>query len=464
MKKILFFLIISTIIISCIKTKAKTYEFYEAETIPNIYMTKIDRSTNTWYYQKARFFREVGTDEFAYCIETFNTFVEGSIYNEGNPTNISQNQLDKITKIAHYGYGYPGHSDKTWYAVTQVMIWKELVNNDDVFFTDKLNGNRINTYDGMIDEINNLITSNEVLPSFNNKTINIVKNHDIEIEDTNRVLNNYKPSTGSINNNKLILKGLKENTTITLTRNDNHYNKPVLFFTSLSSQNLVQTGNINIRNAKVTINIQPTSIKIIKIDEDTMSTKPSGEGELKGSIFGIYNLNNNLIEKITINENGEGIINNIDYGKYYIKEETSGIGYKINNTKTNFEITEKQTDIKLKLSNQIIKKKVIINKTYGNKNYQKPEANIEFNIYDKNNKIIKTIKTNELGKAEIILPYGEYTIKQLTSTEGYEFTNPMKIKVIDEKEETINLKDYQIEVPNASTKISFIELLLSLLL
>ena len=464
MKKILFFLIISTIIISCIKTKAKTYEFYEAETIPNIYMTKIDRSTNTWYYQKARFFREVGTDEFAYCIETFNTFVEGSIYNEGNPTNISQNQLDKITKIAHYGYGYPGHSDKTWYAVTQVMIWKELVNNDDVFFTDKLNGNRINTYDGMIDEINNLITSNEVLPSFNNKTINIVKNHDIEIEDTNRVLNNYKPSTGSINNNKLILKGLKENTTITLTRNDNHYNKPVLFFTSLSSQNLVQTGNINIRNAKVTINIQPTSIKIIKIDEDTMSTKPSGEGELKGSIFGIYNLNNNLIEKITINENGEGIINNIDYGKYYIKEETSGIGYKINNTKTNFEITEKQTDIKLKLSNQIIKKKVIINKTYGNKNYQKPEANIEFNIYDKNNKIIKTIKTNELGKAEIILPYGEYTIKQLTSTEGYEFTNPMKIKVIDEKEETINLKDYQIEVPNTSTKISFIELLLSLLL
>ena len=464
MKKILFFLIISTIIISCIKTKAKTYEFYEAETIPNIYMTKIDRSTNTWYYQKARFFREVGTDEFAYCIETFNTFVEGSIYNEGNPTNISQNQLDKITKIAHYGYGYPGHSDKTWYAVTQVMIWKELVNNDDVFFTDKLNGNRINTYDGMIDEINNLITSNEVLPSFNNKTINIVKNHDIEIEDTNRVLNNYKPSTGSINNNKLILKGLKENTTITLTRNDNHYNKPVLFFTSLSSQNLVQTGNINIKNAKVTINIQPTSIKIIKIDEDTMSTKPSGEGELKGSIFGIYNLNNNLIEKITIDENGEGIINNIDYGKYYIKEETSGIGYKINNTKTNFEITEKQTDIKLKLSNQIIKKKVIINKTYGNKNYQKPEANIEFNIYDKNNKIIKTIKTNELGKAEIILPYGEYTIKQLTSTEGYEFTNPMKIKVIDEKEETINLKDYQIEVPNTSTKISFIELLLSLLL
>ena len=112
----------------------------------------------------------------------------------------------------------------------------------------------------------------------------------------------------------------------------------------------------------------------------------------------------------------------------------------------------------------LCQKKLIINKTYGNKNYQKPEANIEFNIYDKNNKIIKTIKTNELGKAEIILPYGEYTIKQLTSTEGYEFTNPMKIKVIDEKEETINLKDYQIEVPNTSTKISFIELLLSLLL
>ena len=467
MKKILFFLILGTIIIYLTNTKvnAETYKFYEAEFISDIYMTKKDASTGTYYYQKARFFRQVGTNDFAYCLEAFRFFNGDGTYNQTTPPNLTSSQLDRITKIAHYGYGYPGHSDKTWYAVTQVMIWRTVVNDNDVYFTDKINGNKINSYDGMINELNNLIKEKETIPSFSNKTINLVEDEEIELQDTNKVLNNYKTSNFTIKDNKLIIKNAKEGTyNISLTRNDNYYNKPVLFYISNDSQNLVQTGNITTKNVSLKVIVKSTNIKIIKLDKDTNSIKPSGEGNLLGSIFGIYDTNNNLINKIKIEDNNEGLIKNIKYGKYYIKELIAGTGYKINNEKIDFELNENTTNIKLRLINEIIKKKIIINKTYGNKNHQKPEANIEFNIYDSNNKLINTIKTNELGKAEIILPYGTYTIKQLSTTEGYAFNSPIKIKVLDEKEQVLNLKDYQIEVPNTSIKISLLERILNLLL
>ena len=467
MKKILFFLILGTIIICLSKTKvsADTYKFYEAEFIPDIYMTKKDVSTGTSYYQKARFFRQVGTDEFAYCLEAFRFFNGDGTYTQTTPSNLTSSQLDRIVKIAHYGYGYPGHSDKTWYAITQVMIWRTIVNDNDVYFTDKINGNKINTYDGMMNDLNNLIKEKETLPSFNNKTINLVEDEEIELQDTNNVLNNYKSSKFTIKNNKLIIKDIKEGTyNVSLTRNDNYYNKPVLFYISNDSQNLVQTGNINIKNASLKVVVKSTNIKITKLDKDTNSIKPSGEANLLGSTFGIYDTNDNLIDKIKIEDNSEGAIKNISYGKYYIKELISGTGYKINNDKTEFELDENTTNVELKLTNEVIKKKIIINKTYGNKNYQKPEKNIEFNIYDSNNKLINTIKTNELGKAEIILPYGTYTIKQLSTTEGYSFNNPIKIKVLDEKEQILNLKDYQIKVPNTHIKISLLERILNLLL
>ena len=56
--------------------KAETATFYEAEYIDGIYMSKYNFTTKTTYYQKARFFRKNGTNEFAYCIEPFSFFTD----------------------------------------------------------------------------------------------------------------------------------------------------------------------------------------------------------------------------------------------------------------------------------------------------------------------------------------------------------------------------------------------------
>ena len=65
----------------------------------------------------------------------------------------------------------------------------------------------------------------------------------------------------------------------------------------------------------------------------------------------------------------------------------------------------------------------------------------------------KTIKTNNKGQAKIILPYGKYIIKQLTTTEGYQKIDPITINVDNSEKEKITLKNYKINVPNTKTSI-----------
>ena len=161
---------------------------------------------------------------------------------------------------------------------------------------------------------------------------------------------------------------------------------------------------------------------------------------------------NNIIKSFKTDETGSYKLNNLPLGKYTLIEEKPGIGYKKSDKTIEFELSEENNKKEIEFSNEVIKKKIKIIKTYGTKEKQIKEPNIEFNVYDKDNNLVKTIRTNNEGEADIILPYGNYTIKQLTTTEGYEFSNPINIKVENEEEETYTLKDYKIIVPN--TKIS----------
>lgn len=468
MKKIIFFLIlICTIIINCYNVQAKTYNFYEAEMIDDIYLIRYDNSTKTKYYQKARFFREKDTKDFAYCIDAFITFNEDSNYSTKTP-NLSSKKIDRLSKIAHFGYKYKNHTDKVWYAVTQVMIWKELEGDNNIYFTDTLNGNKTNKYDKYINEINNLITNNSKLPSFSNNNITIVEGNEYILKDKNNILNEYNSDRNiSIKDNNLILNGLKKgNYTINLNRKDNSYKEPILFYLANNSQTLLKTGNLSNLNTKLSVNVINTSIILNKIDKDNSSFKPSGESSLLGSTFEIRNSDGELVDTVEVDNTGKAIINNIPFGTYTIKEIKSGTGYNINNNEYTISIDEKNPTDELTIENEVIKKRIIIHKTYGDKTNKKPEANIQFNIYNSKNEFIKTIKTNKEGNAEVFLPYGKYTIKQLTTTDGYEFSDPINIDVKDDKEEKYDLFDIKIEVPNTSkhNNIFIILLLISLLL
>ena len=446
---------------------AGTVNFYEGEYIDGIYMNKRANGSNTIYYQKARFFRQSGTNDFAYCIEPFNFFNESAQYQSTiNPNNLSAYQKTRISMIAHFGYGYGGHNDSKWYAITQFMIWQTADPNADFYFTEGLNGTRVQKFTSEMNEINNLINNYQTSPSIVNKEYFLVEGESLNISDNNNVLNSYHSSNNlfKISNNKLISDALKEGTyDISLTRNSKVHNRPIIFYQASNSQDLVETGDIDDKVYNLKVNVIKTSVEITKIDSDTKTTKPSGDAELKGAIYGVYDTNMNKVKEIKIDDKSKGLLGNLSFGKYYVKEIQAGIGYNLDDKTYEIDISKDNPNVKLTLENKVIKAKVVINKNYeGSPN--KAEPNVTFNIYNKNNDLVTTVTTDNNGYAELILPYGRYKAKQLNSKDGYYRVEDFFIDILSSDNLIYNLTDYKIKVPNTNSNNKFLDRLLKLIL
>ena len=229
---------------------AKETTFYEAEYIDNIYLVRYNPNDKMKYYQKAQVFRESNTNEIAYCLEPFKKINEQSIYTSIIPDNLTKEQIEKITKIAYFGYGYKDHTDIKWYPITQLLIWKEANPNGDYYFTNGLNGERINAYQRETQEILNYI----------------------EWYEETDVLTQGKYD-------------------FTIYKEETYYNKPYIFYYSNNSQNLLETGNLDNKNFTFHVNVLHTVLELIKIDKDNQSSTPSGEGVIEGAKFALMDEN-----------------------------------------------------------------------------------------------------------------------------------------------------------------------------
>lgn len=467
MKKFILILIAALITIAHIDVQANNEKFYEGEYIKGIWVNRITPD-KVKYYNQFRVQRQQGSNNFAYCLEPFIPVNENEMYNSSTrPDNLTEEQIKRVSSIAHFGYNYKNHYDIKWYAITQLMIWRTVMPNGDFYFTDRLNGNRTDIYQAEIDEINNLINNYEITPSFSNKTFNYVVGEDITIIDYNNILNNYSINNNiaKIENNKLKIDSSKKGAySFTLERKDRYYNKPIIFYNSQSSQNLMETGDLNPIITRLNINIDETDIIINKLDYDNNSKENSGEAKLEGAIYEILNEKMEVVKEIEIDEYSTAEIKNLTYQKYYIREKKAGIGYQLDDKIYEFELSKKRPSIELNLTNKVIKAKVIINKVYQNEDGIYNEGNASFEIYNKGGKLIKTVITDENGQIEIELPYGEYIIKQTTTITGYEIVKPFNIKIDSTKDKFFELIDYKIKVPNTGLNRNIITDLVKTLL
>lgn len=456
MKKTIIFLILLFVFFP-MKTNAYSTTFYEAEYINDIYMNKVTPDKKTIYFQKARFFRESGSNNFAYCIQPFSFFEANSNYESTTaPTFIDEQTKEKITLISHFGYGYKNHTEPKWYAITQFMIWQIAEPNGIYYFTDTLNGNKIDIYQNEINEINNLINDYYKTPSIADSYHYTTVDQTLKLYDVHNTLYNYTPITPNITieNNTLVIKNLPEGTNIlTLKRTETIHNKPILFYYSSTSQNLVETGDISDKIINLRVNVKETELTINKIDADTKYPISSGEGILPGTIYQLYNKNMQKINTLEINEYCTATIKNLPFGKYYLKEIKAGKGYELDPTTYSFELTINKPTITLTLENKILKALVTIKKVYETETGVENENNIVFNIIDNNDKIYKSITTNEEGIAQIYLPYGKYKVEQLTTKEGYTKIDPFEVEIKDTNPQEFNLTNYRIKIPNTQSSI-----------
>lgn len=382
----------------------------------------------------------------AYCIEP-GMPISTTDYIEMNELPYSNDIIEKIKLIGYYGYNYENHKTNNYRLATQALIWN-LIGGQKVDFYTKQYG-----YGDYIDiskekeEIQNLINKHYLKPTIND--IEEFYNNEIIIKDANEVLDNYEieyqgKNNVQIKNNTIIIKILKQDKLI--LKRKKYDNKTSVFYegNNIKSQMIAVLTLDEID--KIEINLSPIFGKL-KINK-----KGNKESiyTLKDAIYGIYDLENNLIKEIKTDEKGNAQAK-LTKGKYYLKELKAPLGYHLDETKHYFEIDKENLIKELILEEEVLESKIKLKKRYGNSSKELyDEPNITFLVYQ-NNELINKITTNEIGEATIILPYGKYTIKQENTKEGYLKVNDFEITV-DEKNKELKYELVDEEI-NAFVKI-----------
>lgn len=424
---------------SITEVKAETYAgqaIWPSEHIDNIFIKKI-RSDGYGKYQQARFIRRSEDNAFVYCLQPYVEIDNNYIYNVARSDyetylNMTSEQWDKISLIAYYGYGYGNHTTHKWYAITQVMIWRVAEPTSDIFFTNTLNGTRNdNLYKDEIAEIERLVNAHYKMPNFNTSgRITIPLGQSITLNDSNGILNEFKVrdqsnATASINGNSITITATGiGNAKIRLIKEDTKYSVPPIIYFKENTQNVMRVGSYDPIYSSLDLYVVGGRVEITKRDKDTGEVIPQGMASLSNATYGIYNAETNeLVSKITTDDNAFA---RSDYlpslGRFYLKELSPSLGYKLDNQKYYFTVDENNLLVKVDVYEEIITRNYEITKVYASDKTQimTPEVGVEFGIYDHNNNLVSKEITDGEGKIYISLPYGNYTLKQLTSTSGFE--------------------------------------------
>ncbi len=172
----------------------------------------------------------------------------------------------------------------------------------------------------------------------------------------------------------------------------------------------------------------------------------STQGPIKDVKFAIYTEDNKLFYSGITDEEGHIYLPNIPVGKYYYKEYAAPKGYAINTEKMFFEIKENGETVKSTVTNKYITGTFIFTKTDYSTNA--PLSNTLIEIYNEDNELLYSERTNEEGKIVINnLPYGKYYYKEIEAPEGY-MLNPETISFeIKEDNEIVNANMTNEKIP-----------------
>ena len=383
----------------------------------------------------------------AYCIEP--EIENGTYYqttSDFSITNYTNEQKERALLIAYYGYDFPGHQTRAYRAATQALLWENAGSSPVIFSTQRYDNGMIYDISSERNEIERLVSEHYKKPSFNGQNFSANVGETITLTDENNVLSNYEVYSSSnaqvsINGNKLTVKPTTVGKINIKFVKKQYTSQPYLLYHSPNEQTMLSAGAIDPVYSDVNISSLGGKVDIVKLDKDSNTAVPQGEATLKGAVYGIYDADTDvLIEKITTNEKGIAMSNNLSkLGKFYLKEITASKGYQLDNTKYYFTSTLESPNASIKVKEEVVTRDFRIIKVIASDKTQimTPESNVRFGIYDRNNKLIKTLTTDEEGKITFNLPYGHYTLKQLNTPSGYE-----------------KIKDYNFEVKDLGATIN----------
>ena len=455
MRKISYFLMaLLSLIIGINRVYASSYngKLYEVWH-PDSGFTVFAEESNGYMDYNSWMIKSTADDKIYYCIDPA-TPLEGSssgshnIYTDKDEiiskTDLTEEKYKKVQLLAYYGYGYKDdyvdHTNKKWYGITQVMIWR--VMRPDLTWTFKESRNATplaSLYASEVTELNTLVNNYYKVPSFANKNITVKTGETITLNDTNKVFHNYTlfQSSNRVeltkNNNKLIVYSEYSSPYRIGYKIESKTNDVFGALVSSDFQDIIRMGAPQEQQFYFTLEVNGGFLKVQKLDLDTNLAIPLGDATLKNAEFSIYNTNSELVKTIKTDSNGIAKIG-LDYGNYILKETKAPTGYKIDEENYSFTLDGNNDNIIINVKNEVIKGTLKIVKTKGGADEKYVfEEDASFEIIDSKGKVVSTITTDQNGEASISLPYGSYFLRQISGSEGYVFSDDVIVNIKMEK-------------------------------
>ena len=203
------------------------------------------------------------------------------------------------------------------------------------------------------------------------------------------------------------------------------------------------------------------NLKIYKVDKD------DNDLTLGAVEFDLIDSNGKVVKHLVTDVNGIAEVKNINTGNYTLRETLTKKEYNLA-IDQNVVINWNET-MEYKVENEKKKGQIKIIKVDADYNEVKLEG-VEFQIIDKNNNIIETIKTNSEGEAVTSrIPIGNYKIKEVSLGTNEEYVLNDEVKTVTVEEDKIktiqfenehkkgNLKIYKVDLDNNKLPVSDVE-------
>ena len=206
-----------------------------------------------------------------------------------------------------------------------------------------------------------------------------------------------------------------------------------------------------------TAEFENTPIKV-----EFSKTDITGEKEIAGAKLSVIDSEGNVVESWTSEAGKTHMIERLPVGKYILREETAPYGYKIAKD-VEFEVTETAEIKKVSMKDEYAVGKIIIEKT--DEVTKKPIAGVEFEIRDKDGKVIETVVTDKDGHAESkelpICIYNEdgsfkedihYYVVETKAAEGYILDETVHEVVLQYDDNAPECVEYTLSLTNKPTE------------
>ena len=388
-------------------------------------------------------------DRVAYCIEPNSSFTSSEYQGAYDLSNqelaskvgITESQLERISLIAYFGYGYQDHNTSQWIVATQAKIWETLGHSFQ--FTSRNSASNPWAYviatppeiQEKMDAIERLVQLYRSPLSIFNGSLTIPVGERATLNQ--RTLSFYQlaqdyPGVNLVNDTLYVEPKEPINTTVKLTQNWNLYQSSFVVYYHNYSQNLFLTGNIPNLETSFQYQALEGKAQIIKYDKDTRSCTSSIGKTMGNAIYGLYKSDGTLVQKVTVS-NCMGMADHLTLGEYYWQEIEAPEGYLLDTQKYYFTITRENI-----MNTQTIQvydeediKTISIHKEYLKENETlTPEEKVKFEIVNKDtNQVVATLITDKNGFASTTLRYGTYIIRQVSGTPGYHYIEPEEFVV-----------------------------------